>query len=109
MNEARERGQAILDDLAPDFESLPGVTRGLMFHSLGLKRDGRFFAFIEGEGGVCLRLAEARVTELDEAGIAQRMTIGTRSMREWASCPMDARERWRELLMESYGFSPTPS
>ncbi|HWR84392.1 MAG TPA: hypothetical protein VN200_00215 [Rhodoglobus sp.] len=109
MNEARERGQALLDELAPEFEQLPGVSRGSMFHSLGLKRDGRFFAFIDGDGGVGMRLPEARVTELDEAGIAERMTIGTRSMREWASCPMSGVEHWRQLLQESYEFSPTPS
>lgn len=60
-----------------------GVDIGPMFGSAGLRIRGKVFAFQGYQGGTHREAAEARVTELDSGGRAQRMTMRERAMREW--------------------------
>jgi hypothetical protein len=52
-----------------------------------------------------VKLPEARVTELAEQRIADRMVIGARALREWAVIDVDAgAERWETLVSEAFAY-----
>lgn len=63
-------------------ESDPEVERGRMFNAEGLKAGGKFFAFVV-EGDLVVKVPEARVGELIEAGEGRPFGPGDRTMREW--------------------------
>ena len=82
-----ERAHAIFDPIAAaSTSSVAGVDIGAMFGSEGLRIRGKVFAFVGFEGGLVVKVPEARVDELDGApGIAERMVMRERPMREWVT------------------------
>lgn len=82
MTDIQDRFDAVGDRL---IASQPGVERGRIMHSIGLKAPtGRFFAFVrEGERLVC-KLPADRVQELVDTGEGEAFTAGKgKPMREW--------------------------
>ena len=101
---AKERAHAILDPIAEEYLQRPGVDIGVMFGSEGLRVRGKVFAFVSFAGALALKLPADRVDELDgDDGIA-RMVMRERPMREWATVPTDAENRWPALVGEAYAF-----
>jgi TfoX/Sxy family transcriptional regulator of competence genes len=102
--EAQARAHEIFDPIAAEYVELPDVAIGRMFGSEGLGVRGKIFAFIGFEGGLMLKLAERRTTELEDAGVARRMVMRGRPMREWVTVDADAEDSWRPLIAEAYAF-----
>ena len=99
------QAHAIFDPIAQRYLERPGVDIGAMFGSEGLRVRSKVFAFVGHLGGLVVKLPEARVTELAEQGIADRMVMRERPMREWATVAVDAgAERWDDLIAEAYAF-----
>lgn len=104
----RERGRALLDEIAPDFLARPGAAFGRMFGSDGLSIRGKYFAFTSHTGDLVVKLDRDRIGELG----LDNMVMRGREMAEWAVVPLDAgAERWREVAEEGFAFvdSITPN
>ena len=97
----RERGRALLDEIAPDFLARTGVGFGRMFGSDGLSIRGKFFAFTSHTGDLVVKLDRDRVGELG----LDNMVMRGRPMAEWAVVPLAAgADRWREVAEEGLAF-----
>jgi TfoX/Sxy family transcriptional regulator of competence genes len=100
--------QRLLDELAVDYLGNPGVSRGRMFASEGLKVNGKIFAFIGSDNRLIVKVPADRVLELVDNGTAERLTQGRRTMREWVTAPLAAAplgaERWAALVAESFAY-----
>jgi TfoX/Sxy family transcriptional regulator of competence genes len=103
----RAAGQDVFDKLAAGFEERDGVSRGPMFGSMGLLSGGKFFAFVGRAGDLVLKLPEAQVTALVDAGEASAVRAGRNATREWVSVPLgrQGEQRWRELMEDAYRFA----
>lgn len=66
----RAQGQRLLDQLASDYLDRPEVDRAPMFGSLGLRVNGKFFAFVGAEGQLVTKLPEAQAAALVAKGQA---------------------------------------
>lgn len=105
--DARESGNDLLHALAATFPSDLGVKPGRMFNGQGLRVDGLFFAFVSSTGRLVVKLSEASVGRLVAEGEAEPVTMGTRTMREWASLPQPQDgdlDRWRGALHDARAF-----
>jgi len=94
----------IFDEVASRYLQREGVDIGPMFGSAGLRIRGKVFAFQGYQGGLIAKLPEARVTELDSGGRAQRMTMRERAMREWVFVGADATDLWPTVIDEAFAF-----
>lgn len=96
---------AMLERLAETYLQRDGVTWGRMFSSTGLGVRGKIFAVVTQDANLMVKVPEARADELDESGIASRMVMRGRAMREWVEMPPERGEAaWRELLAEAYAY-----
>ena len=77
----------VLDDIANSFRDDPDVAMGAMFRSPGLRVGGKIFAFLGTGGELIIKLPSDRVAELVDEGTAERVVMGTRTMREWVEVP----------------------
>ena len=100
-----EKAHAIFDPIAARFLERPDVDIGPMFGSEGLRVRGKVFAFVGHLGGLVVKIPEARVTDLAEQGVAERMVMRERPMREWATVSIDAgAQRWDDLIAEAFAY-----
>jgi len=103
------RGRELLHELAAGLGDDRPVEFGRMFNGEGIKVTGSFFAFIGHTGQLIAKLPAERVRHLVESGDAEWVTMGTRTMREWADFPVRPDEEatktlWRSVLVEAYTF-----
>jgi hypothetical protein len=77
----------ILDQLASALETDGPVIIGTMFRRPGIRVGGKIVAFLGHDDVLIMKLPRARGLELVEAGIAESVTMGARTMREWVSVP----------------------
>jgi hypothetical protein len=97
----RERGRALLGEIAPEFLARPDVGLGRMFGSEGLSVRGKYFAVATHTGDLMVKLDRDRIGELG----LENMVMRGRPMAEWAVVPVDAGpERWREVAEEAHQF-----
>lgn len=104
----RAAGQEVFDALALDFAAQPEVSRGVMFGSNGLRANGKFFAFVDGDGGMIVKLPAEAAAGLVTAGGATPVRIGRNPAREWVTVPAqpDAEQQvWRDLLQQAYRYA----
>jgi hypothetical protein len=90
MSEIQELFDQVADRLAG---SQPGVERGKIMHSIGLRApSGSFVAFVRGGERLVCKLPAGRVSELVQSGEGEPFTAGkARPMREWVELrPQDA-------------------
>lgn len=66
------------------------VSEGVMLHSPGLRVGGSFFAFVGSGESVIVKVRRDRAEALVAGGSATRVTLGTRTLREWVELPMPA-------------------
>ena len=85
--DARDAGNDLLHALAGVFPAELRVSAGRMFNGQGLRAGGKFFAFVSSTGRLVVKLPEWEVQKLVENGDAVVVTMGKRTMREWASLP----------------------
>lgn len=108
--DARDVGNDLLHTLATAFPAELGVSAGRMFNGQGLKAGGKFFAFVSSTGRLVVKLPEQDVQKLVEDGDAALVTMGKRTMREWASLPQPQDgdpASWRDALEAAHMFVVT--
>ncbi|GAA3594358.1 hypothetical protein GCM10022198_17720 [Klugiella xanthotipulae] len=106
--DSRARGEHLLHRLAGEFSEETGVIEGRMFNGTGLSLNGKIFAFVSRSGDLVIKTSVADVRVLIETAQAQPMTMGRRTMREWASVyptPEGDLEPWRSLLRHAWSFA----
>lgn len=123
MTEARKvPNRDLLDELAADFSTDAaagdaagdaGVVLGTMFRSPGLRVGGKIFAFLGAEGELIVKLPRDRALELIDAGTAEAVVMGKRTMREWVTVADQGDEEstlgvWRPLAREAHRFVANP-
>ena len=102
---AADAARARLERLAVPFLARPGVAWGRMFSTDGLSIRGKIFAVVPHAGGLMVKVPEARADELVAAGVAERMVMREREMREWVVMPDAATDaEWVALLEDAYTY-----
>jgi hypothetical protein len=77
-----------------------------MFGTIGLRVRGKIFAVaVHDDGGLMVKIPEARVAERVQAGDATPMVMRGREMREWVVAPLEAPDAvWESLLAEAHAY-----
>ena len=95
-------------DLAEPLLGRTDVTRSTMMGFPCLRVRGLFFASTDrATGALLVKLPEARVDELIDAGQAEPFAPAGRRFREWASIPYERARTWKRLLGEALEFVET--
>ncbi len=102
--EGSARSHAIFDPIAAAYLTRPGVDIGPMFGSEGLRIRGKVFAFVGYRGGLVVKVPEARAGEIVADGVAERMVMREREMREWLSVDRAEHDRWAPLVAEAFAY-----
>jgi hypothetical protein len=105
VNPKRAEAQAVLDELSAEYVGRPGISRSPMFGSVGLRLNGRFFAFIGREGVLVVKLPADLARPLVASGQAAAVRVGRNPTREWVglSMPSDGRsDEWAGHLAAAY-------
>ena len=98
-------GEDTFWDLAEPLLGRIDVTRSTMMGFPCLRIRGQFFASTDrGTGALLVKLPEARVDELVDAGRAEPFAPAGRRFREWASIPYERSRTWKRLLDEALDF-----
>lgn len=98
-------GEAKFCDLAQLLLTRPGVERSTMMGLPCLRVHGAFFAGCDRRtGDLLVKLPEARVDELVDAGRANSFAPAGRRFREWAAIPHERSRTWKRLLDEALTF-----
>lgn len=88
-------------ELAEEFLGRNGVVEGTLMGQPCLRVGGEFLAmFYAKEGGMIVRLTEARVGEVIAEGIGEPFAPARHVFREWVAIPHPRRSRWRAILRE---------
>ena len=102
-------GLTLLDELASALEHDAPVTVGTMFRSPGIRFGDKIVVFLGHDDRLIMKLPRVRALALLEAGTAQPVTMGRRTMREWVAVPAnDDREAtlatWLPLAREALEY-----
>lgn len=102
-------GRALLDQIAEDFDNEPDIAFGTMFRSPGLRVGGKIFAFLGHDGQLIVKLPSDRAGEFVDAGTAEKVVMGKRTMREWIAFPAQDNDAatltlWREVTHEAHRY-----
>ncbi len=82
----------------------PGVARGNMFGSEGLKV-GKFVFAMEFKGKLVVKLSVERAAELRAAGLAEAFDPGHgRPMKQWVAVDSSSKIDWLKLSREALAF-----
>lgn len=102
----RVRSQRLFDEIAEEYLDRSEVSGGRMFASQGLAVREKFFAFVGREGRLILKLPAEDATALVVDGLAEPVTIGKRTMREWVGVPLPdpAPGDWPALMAAAYQY-----
>jgi TfoX/Sxy family transcriptional regulator of competence genes len=91
---------AVIDALSSE----PGVTKGRMFGSDGLKVGKRVFA-MEVKGKLVVKVSLDRASELRDAGVAEPFDPGHgRPMKQWVAIAPRAKVDWIRLSREALAY-----
>lgn len=85
------------------FAGQAGIDVGKMLHAPSLRVNGKAFLFATRDVLV-MKLPAGRIDELELDGSGQRMTMGTRAMKEWIAVGADEAELLRDLAREARDF-----
>lgn len=92
-------------DLAEPLLGQPDVTRSTMMGFPCMRVRGQFFASTDcANGNLLVKLPEARVDKLIDAGRAEPFAPAGRRFREWAAIPYAQSRSWKRLLDEAHQF-----
>lgn len=104
-NDETAPGEATFWDLAQPLLRQPGVERSTMMGLPCLRIHGAFFASCDSRtGDLLVKLPEARVDELVDAGRANSLAPAGRRFREWAAIPHERSRTWKRFLGEALAF-----
>ncbi|WUI00014.1 hypothetical protein OHR68_42120 [Spirillospora sp. NBC_00431] len=99
----------LLDQVAEGFTGERDVAVGTMFRSPGLRVGDKIFAFLGHHGQLIVKLPSDRADEYVEAGTAEKVVMGKRTMREWIAFPatkdrVATLELWRNAAHEAHQY-----
>ena len=104
----RAASQEVLDRLAEPYRGHPAAGQSRMFGSNALTVHGKIVAFVDGEGGLVVKLPAARAAELVAAGVGTPIRVGRSPAKEWVGVPApegDADPQpWADLLAEAFDY-----
>lgn len=103
-DEGKMKAHAIFDPIAAQYLTRPDVDIGPMFGSEGLRIRGKIFAFLEHRGALMVKVPEARADEIVASGIAERVVMRQREMREWITIGRAERDHWAPVVAEAYAY-----
>ncbi|WP_132991629.1 hypothetical protein [Gordonia zhaorongruii] len=108
--EAERRAHDVFDPICDDLFRRPGVDLGPMFGVEGVRIRGKVFAFVSYDGTVVVKLPSARIDDLVDDGVGERMVMSGRAMREWMHADQTQTEYWPRLVEDAltYVDSITP-
>ena len=99
-------GEARFAALAGPLLARPGIERSTMMGLPCLRLNGAFLASCDRRtGDLLVKLPEARVKELVDAGRAHVFAPAGRRFREWAAVPPERGRSWKRLLEEALAFA----
>ena len=102
---AADAARARLERLAAPLLERPGVGWGRMFSTEGLGIRGKIFGVVPHDGGLMVKVPEARADELVAEGAVERVVMRGREMREWVVMPDAAPDSaWSALLEEARAY-----
>jgi len=113
MSEARDvPNRELLDDVGHCFDDDPNVAMATMFRRPGLRVGGKIFAFLGNRGELIVKLPRDRAAQLVDAGTAEHVVMGKRTMREWVELPARADTAstlslWKPLAKEAHHYVDT--
>jgi hypothetical protein len=99
----------LLDRIAEDFNHEPDVIIGTMFRSPGLRVGKKIFAFLGHHGQLIVKLPSDRARQFVDAGAAEQVVMGNRTMREWVAFPVREDRAatltlWRNVAQEAHQY-----
>lgn len=95
-------------ELAEPLFADAAVSRSTMMGLPCLRVDGRFFAALDRKTSALLvKLPQARVTKLIDAGHGQPFAPAGRTFREWVAIAAPNRRRWNTLIREALTHAQT--
>ncbi|MEU4539835.1 hypothetical protein AB0G15_33800 [Streptosporangium sp. NPDC023825] len=99
----------LLRKVAEDFGDDPDVAMATMFRSPGLRTGGKIFAFLGRRGELIVKLPRDQARRLLDAGTAEHVTMGTRTMREWVAFPARDGDTatlalWRNMAHDAHRY-----
>jgi TfoX/Sxy family transcriptional regulator of competence genes len=99
----------LLEEIAADFGDQPEVALATMFRSPGLRTGGKIFAFLGHDGELIVKLPQDQARRHVEAGSAEPVTMGKRTMREWISFPASDGDAatlalWRQVAHDAHRY-----
>lgn len=98
-------GETKFWDLAEPVLARPGVEQSTMMGLPCLRVHAAFFASCDRKtGDLLVKLPEARVDQLVEAGRALSFAPAGRRFREWAAIPYQRSRTWKRLIDEALAF-----
>ena len=107
----QRRAREVFDPIADELLTRPGVDRGSMFGSEGIRIRGKVFAIVGHAGDLIVKLPTERIDELIGESAGKRLVMAQRPMREWMRVDRRRSDRWRAIAAEAYDFvdSITPA
>ncbi|WP_448004617.1 hypothetical protein [Agromyces bauzanensis] len=99
----------LLHELAGALDHDGPITVGTMFRSPGIRVGDKIVAFLGHHDRLIVKLPRVRALAMLEAGTAQPVTMGTRTMREWVAVPAEATHEatfatWLPLAKEALAY-----
>ncbi|GAA4053662.1 hypothetical protein [Nonomuraea soli] len=99
----------LLEEIAADFSTEPDVVLGTMFRNPGLRTGDKIFAFLGHGGELIVKLPKEEVGRHLDAGTAERVTVGKRTMREWVALPAQESDTatltlWRSAARDAHDY-----
>ena len=99
----------LLHEVAAALQNDGPIEVGTMFRSPGLRTGNKIVAFLGHGGCLIVKLPRLRGTALVDLGIAEPVTMGARTMREWVAIPAGpdtetTRDTWTVLAKEAFQY-----
>ncbi len=101
---AQEHAHAIFDPIVDRLLRLDDVDLGPMFGVTGVRVRGKVFACIGYDADLMLKIPQSRADELEAEGIARRVVMQGRAMREWVFVDASHASLWEGLADEAHAF-----
>jgi len=104
-----EEQDLLLARIATELSEIAPVDCGTMFRSPGLRWNGKIIAFLGHDARLVVKLPRNRGRELIDAGQADAVTMGKRTMKEWfairaSSDSQSTHDNWLGLAREALEF-----
>ncbi|WP_312678061.1 hypothetical protein [Microbacterium sp.] len=102
--DAQERAHEIFDPIVQRLLTRADVDLGPMFGVEGVRVRGKVFACIGYDADLMLKLPRNRIDDLEAEGIARRVVMRGRVMKEWAFVDAAHAQTWPGLVDEAHAF-----